>query len=233
MRRWQSLHVCTAATFYTTLWLLSGKLKIARALTFPCHDIHLPAVRGHVTEFLTFLIWPHYMYFLLQLAIMTLDIENVSPEFSHINASEKLGPISSSGLSHLNDQHGHIEGLQQKLNTRHLTFIGLGSVVGTGIFLGTGTGLTTTGPVGLVLAYVVICSVVYCVMLCTGEMDAYLPVVGAHTRLSGRSVDISLSAARPWNYWYCWSLISAAEAAAVIYSRALKLCFVNRTFLFI
>lgn len=64
------------------------------------------------------------------------------------------------------------------------------------------------------LAYAVICSVVFCVMECTGEMVTYLPVVGAHLRLSGRFVDPALSAAMSWNYWYCWALIAAAEAAA-------------------
>lgn len=113
-----------------------------------------------------------------------------------------------------NAGHDSNEGLQRKLNTRHLTFISLGSVIGTGIFLGIGEALTTAGPVGLVLAFAVICSVVFCVMLCTGEMVTYLPVVGAHLRLSGRFVDPSLSAAMSWNYWYCWALISAAEASA-------------------
>lgn len=106
------------------------------------------------------------------------------------------------------------EGLQRKLNTRHLTFISLGSVIGTGIFLGIGEALQTAGPIGLIFAFAVICSVVFCVMLCTGEMVTYLPVVGAHLRLSGRFVDPSLSAAMSWNYWYCWALIAAAEASA-------------------
>lgn len=118
-------------------------------------------------------------------------------------------------MDNLESQQDPNEGLKQKLNTRHLTFISLGSVIGTGIFLGVGSALTTAGPVGLVLAFAVMCSAVLCVMLCVGEMVTYLPVVGAHLRLSGRFVDPSLCAAMSWNYWYCWALISAAEAAAV------------------
>ena len=116
---------------------------------------------------------------------------------------------------HLNTEAQANEGLQRQLNTRHLTFISLGSIIGTGIFLGVGNALTTAGPVGLVLAFAVICSVVVCVMLCTSEMVTFLPVVGAHLRLSARFVDPSLSAAMSWNYWYCWALIAAAEASAV------------------
>ncbi|KAM0470467.1 hypothetical protein ACHAP7_009531 [Fusarium lateritium] len=125
------------------------------------------------------------------------------------------GSTHSGAMDHLESQHDFHEGLKEELNTRHLTFISLGSVIGTGIFLGVGSALTTAGPVGLVLAFAVICSVVICVMFCVGEMVTYLPVVGAHLRLSGRFVDPSLCAAMSWNYWYCWALISAAEASAV------------------
>ncbi|KAM5353435.1 hypothetical protein ACJ41O_000085 [Fusarium nematophilum] len=113
-----------------------------------------------------------------------------------------IGRIESThtgALDHLESQRGPNESLEQKLNTRQLTFISLGSVIGTGILLGVSSALTTAGPVGLVLAFAVICSV-FCVMLCVGEMVTYLPVVDAHLRLSGRFVDPSLCAAMSWNY---------------------------------
>lgn len=125
------------------------------------------------------------------------------------DAEKQNQPIARNG-----DGHESREGLKQKLNARHLTFISLGSVIGTGIFLGIGEALAKAGPVGLILAFAVMCSVVFCVMCCVGEMVTYLPLVGAHLRLAGRFVDPSMSAAMSWNYWYCWGLISAAEASA-------------------
>ncbi|QIX01608.1 hypothetical protein AMS68_007125 [Peltaster fructicola] len=134
----------------------------------------------------------------------------------HVRKSEKVDLYAIQSLDDgcIEEQAHSSEGLHREMNSRHLTFISLGSVIGTGIFLGIGSTLSSSGPVGLVLAYSIICSVVICVMLCVGEMVTYLPVVGAHLRLSGRFVDPSLCVAMSWNYWYCWALIAAAEVSA-------------------
>ena len=99
---------------------------------------------------------------------MIIDMEKASPPLAPSPTSESYKQADATDNEvYTEGQHGSNEGLKQQLNTRHLTFISLGSVIGTGIFLGIGSTLTTAGPVGLVLAYTIICSVVSCVMLCT------------------------------------------------------------------
>ncbi|KAH7137511.1 hypothetical protein B0J13DRAFT_625283 [Dactylonectria estremocensis] len=74
-------------------------------------------------------------------------------------------PMDSCQLASPDDNvplHDSNKGLKQQLNTHHLTFISIGAVIGTGIILGVGNILTKSGPVGLVLGYSVIGSVVYC-----------------------------------------------------------------------
>lgn len=118
----------------------------------------------------------------------------------------------------LQDHEEH--GLQKSLKPRHLVFISIGACVGTGIFLGVGSALKNGGPLGLLIGYSVIVSIVVSVMLMVCELTTFLPVSGGHIRLAGRFVDPALSAAMGWNYLICWTLILAAElsAAAVLVS---------------
>ncbi|GAC98154.1 amino acid transporter [Pseudozyma hubeiensis SY62] len=111
-------------------------------------------------------------------------------------------------------------GLQKALKPRHLIFISIGACIGTGIFLGVGSALKSGGPLGLLIGYSLIASVVVAVMLMVCELTTFLPVSGGHIRLAGRFVDPALSAAMGWNYLICWTLILAAElsAAAVLIS---------------
>lgn len=105
-------------------------------------------------------------------------------------------------------------GLKRALGPRQLTFISIGAAIGTGVFLGTGTALANGGPLGLLLGYLVMASVVVSVCFCVGEMVTLLPVMGGHLTLAGRFVDPAFSAAASWNYWICWCLVLCAELSA-------------------
>ncbi|WVQ96798.1 hypothetical protein IAU59_003905 [Kwoniella sp. CBS 9459] len=110
------------------------------------------------------------------------------------------------------------EGLKRSLKSRHLAMISIGGVIGTGLFLGTGSALAHGGPLGLFLGYALMGSICYCVMICLGEMISFLPIPGGHIKLAERFVDPALSFTMGWNYWYNWVIILPAElsAAAVL-----------------
>ncbi|KAG2117799.1 amino acid permease [Suillus discolor] len=104
--------------------------------------------------------------------------------------------------------------LQRKLKNRHVAMISIGGVIGTGLFVGTANSLRNGGPIGLLLGYIVMGSIVYCVMITLGEMVAYLPIPGGHIKLAERFVDPAFSFAMGWNYWYNWTIVSPAEISA-------------------
>ncbi|OCF43945.1 AAT family amino acid transporter [Kwoniella heveanensis CBS 569] len=110
------------------------------------------------------------------------------------------------------------EGLKRSLKSRHLAMISIGGVIGTGLFLGTGSALAHGGPLGLFLGYALMGSICYSVMICLGEMISFLPIPGGHIKLAERFVDPALSFTMGWNYWYNWVIILPAElsAAAVL-----------------
>ncbi|EIW74479.1 amino acid permease [Coniophora puteana RWD-64-598 SS2] len=94
--------------------------------------------------------------------------------------------------------------------------ISVGGVIGTGLFLGSATALKNAGPVGMLLAYIFIGSICFCVMVSVGEMISFLPIAGGHIRLAERFVDPAFSFALGWSFWYGWvvSPYQTAELSA-------------------
>ncbi|KAG2100035.1 amino acid permease-domain-containing protein [Suillus cothurnatus] len=82
----------------------------------------------------------------------------------------------------------------------------IGGVISTGLFVGTTDSLMYGGPIGLLLGYIVMGTIVYCVMITLGEMVAFLPIPGGHVKLAECFVDPAFSFALGWNYWYSWMI---------------------------
>ncbi|EJD51892.1 hypothetical protein AURDEDRAFT_111470 [Auricularia subglabra TFB-10046 SS5] len=108
--------------------------------------------------------------------------------------------------------------LVRQLKNRHIAMISIGGVIGTGLFVGTASALHNGGPLGLFLAYSIVGTVCFSVMISLGEMVAYLPIEGGHIKLAERFVEPALSFSMGWNYWYNWTIVMPAElsAAAII-----------------
>ncbi|KAH7924877.1 hypothetical protein BV22DRAFT_1119908 [Leucogyrophana mollusca] len=113
-----------------------------------------------------------------------------------------------------------VQSLHRQLKNRHIAMISIGGVIGTGLFLGTANALRHGGPVGLLLGYGIMGSIIFCMMITLGEMVSFLPIPGGHIKLAERFVDPALSFATGWNYWYNWLVTGPGElsAASVIIS---------------
>lgn len=115
------------------------------------------------------------------------------PKPLHEDDSEKTAypadeyPFDSHPPSGPQHQYGKggVGRTQRRLTARHVTFIGFGGGIGTGLFIGTGSALASAGPAGLLLAYVVVGAILWCVMECLGEMATYVSPMSL-LRLLGR-----------------------------------------------
>ena len=107
-----------------------------------------------------------------------------SEKHSHVYPTTTVLESQVDPNAALEDHEEH--GLQKSLKPRHLVFISIGACVGTGIFLGVGSALKNGGPLGLLIGYSVIASIVVSVMLMVCELTTFLPVSGGHIRLAGR-----------------------------------------------
>ncbi|MHA6824080.1 amino acid permease [Ralstonia pseudosolanacearum] len=105
-------------------------------------------------------------------------------------------------------------GLRRTLRARHLTMIAIGGSIGTGLFVASGASVSQAGPGGALAAYMLIGTMVYCLMTSLGELAAYMPVPGSFATYGARYVDEGFGFALGWNYWYNWAVTIAVELAA-------------------
>ncbi|KAI0000270.1 amino-acid permease inda1 [Xylariaceae sp. FL0662B] len=119
----------------------------------------------------------------------------------------------SSDVGEMNLDVGHQ--LERGLKSRHIQFLALGGAIGTGLFIGSGQILATTGPAPLFMAYISMMLVVGIVMNNLAEMVTYLPMKGISIPyFVSRFVEPSLAFADGWNYWYAYMILLAAECTA-------------------
>ncbi|MFG3118533.1 amino acid permease [Streptomyces sp. NPDC048197] len=106
---------------------------------------------------------------------------------------------------------GEKEPLSGGLKQRHLTMLGLGGVIGAGLFVGSGAGIAVAGP-GIVLSYLIAGALAMLVMRMLGEMSAAMPASGAFSvhaeRALGRWAGFSVG----WLYWFLLVVVLAVEA---------------------
>jgi lysine-specific permease len=104
--------------------------------------------------------------------------------------------------------------LHRELRTRHLTMIGIGGAIATGLFLASGAAIHEAGPGGALAAYLISGLMVYFLMTSLGEMAAFMPVTGSFSTYATRFVDPALGFALGWNYWYNSAITIALEISA-------------------
>lgn len=89
-----------------------------------------------------------------------------------------------------------------------------GGTIGTGLFIGSGAAIAMAGPVGALIAYIFVGSIVYSVMIALGEIATYIPIPGAFTSYAARLIDPSLGFSMGWIYWFSWASTFALELTA-------------------
>jgi GABA permease len=103
--------------------------------------------------------------------------------------------------------------LTRSLRPRHVTLISLGGIIGAGLFVGSGTAITTAGP-AVVVSYLIAGTVLLLVMRMLAELAAAFPGVHAFAEfprvvLGGRAGFVT-----GWLYWYFWAILVPVEAIA-------------------
>ncbi|KAF2802061.1 histidine permease [Mytilinidion resinicola] len=134
------------------------------------------------------------------------------PTKSTADNAEKSSIHSSSDVE--KQIPGTTNTLHRTLKGRHLQLIAVGGTVGTGIFIASGTSLSTAGPAGALIGYAFVGTIVYVVTFSLAELSTAYPLAGSFTQHASRFVDPSLGFALGWIYWFSWAITYALELTA-------------------
>ena len=92
-------------------------------------------------------------------------------------------------------------GLNRGMKSRHLFMITLGGVIGTGLFLASGSTINQAGPIGSIIAYMIGGFIMYMVMMCLGELAVQVPVSGAFQTYASMFISPSIGYLLGWLFW--------------------------------
>lgn len=106
---------------------------------------------------------------------------------------------------------GDKEPLSGGLKQRHLTMLGLGGVIGAGLFVGSGAGIAVAGP-GIIVSYLIAGALAMLVMRMLGEMSSAMPASGAFSVHAERALGRWAGFTVGWLYWFLLVVVLAVEA---------------------
>ncbi|WP_415950382.1 amino acid permease [Streptomyces sp. KLOTTS4A1] len=105
------------------------------------------------------------------------------------------------------------EPLGHGLKQRHLTMLGLGGVIGAGLFVGSGAGIALAGP-GIIVSYLLAGVLAMLVMRMLGEMSAAVPASGSFSVHAEKAIGRWAGFSAGWLYWFLLVIVLAVEATA-------------------
>jgi GABA permease len=97
------------------------------------------------------------------------------------------------------------------LQSRHLTMIAIGGIIGASLFVGSGSVIASAGPAA-VLSYAIGGVLVFLVMRMLGEMAVAHPALGSFMEYAREALGERAGFAVGWLYWYFWVGVVAFEA---------------------
>lgn len=140
-----------------------------------------------------------------------------SDEFQMYVYSNETQNGGSGHNSSFEDDEGDLQEGQVKraLKPRHVSMIALGGTIGTGLFVGIASPLSSAGPVGALIAYIFMGSIVYFVTQSMGEMATFIPVTSSITVFSNRFLSPAFGVANGYMYWFNWAITYAVEISVI------------------
>ncbi|EHO45760.1 putative D-serine/D-alanine/glycine transporter, partial [Lentilactobacillus kisonensis F0435] len=103
--------------------------------------------------------------------------------------------------------------LSRSLKSRHIQMIAIGGAIGTGLFLGSGSAIHTSGP-SIILSYLIVG--IFCFLLMRAIGELLLSDTNKHSFLDFVKVYLGdrWEFVTGWTYWFCWISLAMADLTA-------------------
>lgn len=106
------------------------------------------------------------------------------------------------------------DGTKRALSNRHVQLIAIGGTIGTGLFLGSGSTISKTGP-SILLVYMILGAIVFLMMRGIGEMIYSDPSQHTFVSFISRYLGNAVGRFSGWTYWLGLIFVCMAELTAV------------------
>ena len=120
------------------------------------------------------------------------------------------GPHENEKAVYASEDHG----LQKGMGNRQLQMIAIGSAIGTGLLLGTGSRLQDAGPF-LAVLYLICGFFGYIILRSLGELIVYRPSSGSFVSYAREFYGEKTAFVTGWLYWGNWAMTLVADGTAV------------------
>ncbi|KAI6141929.1 general amino acid permease [Pisolithus tinctorius] len=145
---------------------------------------------------------------------MAVDLQALASSTPSLSAmsSPTQEKISEKQAFHYQGDRDHVK---RQLGRQHIQMIAIAGCIGTGLFFGLGEILALCGPLGALLVYLHVCTVVYSTIMSIGEMTAFAPISGSIVHFVARWLDPAAGFALGWNYCYYAAIAVPLEITAL------------------
>ena len=92
-------------------------------------------------------------------------------------------------------------GLKRTMSTPAAVMVGVGGTIGTGLFLSSGDVISTAGPGGAIVMYLIGGLIMYLMTSCLGELSAAMPVSGSLQAFSTEFINPAMGFTIGWVNW--------------------------------
>ncbi|GME91202.1 unnamed protein product [Ambrosiozyma monospora] len=125
----------------------------------------------------------------------TIDVMNESFSTCSIDIESQSQSESDS-----NCDEQHPSAYHRNLHSRHLQMIAIGSAIGSGIFVSSGSALSTAGPAALLIAWSIGGFLLYCTLQALCELVVTFPVSGGFMVYNTKFISPAWGFMISWNY---------------------------------